>query len=134
MSGDRESHPFKSFTKEWVPVFSKDRKFKEDGSWKDIEVDGGDDIGILVQEDEGPVPSFKTLEIEEYCEGASLDDLESGAGSAGQRRQAWLDDRSCDGPPGSLRVREYENPLTPTGLYRRLKLRVRMRNDLHSKC
>jgi hypothetical protein len=126
MSGDKEGHISKSFPKEWVPVFSKDRKFKEDGSWKDnVEVDGGDDIGILVQEDEGSVPSFKTLEIEEYCEGATLDDLESGAGCAGQRRLAWLDDRSCDDPPSTLSVREYENPLTATGLYRHLKKRVR---------
>jgi len=126
MSGDKEGHISKFFPKEWIPVFSKDRKFKEDESWKGkLEVDGGGDIGILVQEEGSSAPSFKTLEIEEYCEGATLDDLESGAGCAGQRRLAWLDDRSCDDSPSTLSVREYENPLTATGLYRLLKKRVR---------
>jgi hypothetical protein len=136
MSVDGEGHSFKYFSKEWIPVFSKDRRFKEDGSWKDIDIDDdevdGDNVGILLQEDEGSVPPFKTQEIEEYCHGASLDDLESGAGCAGQRRGAWLDDRSCDGLPSSLCVREYENLLTATGLYRFLKIPVRNEDRFHS--
>jgi hypothetical protein len=129
--------PSKYLVKDWAPIFSKDRRFKEDGSWKDCEVDGGDDIGIIVQEDKGSVPSFETLEIEEFCEGANLDDLESGAGCAGHRRLAWLDDRSCHYLLSTPSIREYENPLTATGLYRLLKRRVRDGNWLpvpNSKC
>jgi hypothetical protein len=133
MSGDREGTPSKYLTKEWVPIFSKDRNFKEDGSWKHKFADG-DDVGSFLQEYEGSLPCFRAEEIERYCQGASLDDLQSGAGSAGQRRAAWLDDRSCEGLPSSSCVRKYENPLTATGLYRHLKIPVRYKHWFTFQC
>src|SRR5438128_2169455 len=117
MSGKKKSYPPDCYAKEWDLVFSKDRNFKEEGSYveckRGIHADG-DDFGIFLQDSEDSVPSCKVEEVEEFCQGARLDDLKSGAGTAGQRRAAWLDDRSCARLTSSGCVRPYQNPLTAT--------------------
>jgi hypothetical protein len=70
-------------------------------------------------------PSFELEEVQKFCEGTCLNYLESGAGISGSQRGAWLDDRSCLTPENSQFVREYENPLTATGLYQILNVPVR---------
>jgi len=122
-TGHCEGSPSKYFAKDWFPIFSKDRNFKQEGSWKDGYGDG-DDFGIFPDDCDGAEPSFKLQEIEGFCRGASLDDLQSGAGLAGQRRAAWLDDRGRDREISRLGYRKYERPLTATELYRHLEAPV----------
>lgn len=124
MSGERGGgHPSNYYAKEWDPVFSRDRNFIEDRSYVDykrgIDADG-DEFGIFFQDSEDSVPSCKVEEVKEFCQAARLVDLKSRAGTAGQRRAAWLDDRSSDRLTSS-RAREYENLLTAAALYEHLK-------------
>jgi hypothetical protein len=127
-SSERKLYPYDCYAKEWDPLFSMDRNFKEDWSyveWKrGIEADGND-FGIFLRDSEDSVPSCESEEVEEFCQGARLADLQSGAGMAGHRRGAWLDDRSSALPTGSRCVRKYKNPLTATALYQHLKEQVR---------
>jgi hypothetical protein len=124
-------------SKEWDSVFSKDRNFKEDKSnleWKRSINAEGDESNIFLQDSEDSVPSCKVEEVAEFCRGACFGGLESGAGTAGRRRGAWLDDRSytskvchCSNDGNLTRnggFRGYENPLTATGLSRLLKAPV----------
>ncbi|PSS22711.1 hypothetical protein M430DRAFT_16661 [Amorphotheca resinae ATCC 22711] len=124
MSGERGGgHPSNYYAKEWDPVFSRDRNFIEDRSYVDykrgIDADG-DEFGIFFQDSEDSVPSCKVEEVKEFCQAARLVDLKSRAGTAGQRRAAWLDDRSSARLMTS-RAREYENLLTAAALYEHLK-------------
>jgi hypothetical protein len=125
MSSERGNYPSDCYAKEWDPAFLKDRNFKENESYveckRGIDADG-DDFGIFLQDSEDSVPSCEVREVEEFCQDARLDDLKSGMGATGQRRAAWLDDRSCASLTSG--VREYQNPLTATALYRLLKVPV----------
>jgi len=87
---------------------------------RDIHADG-EEISIFLRDVEDSVPSCKIEEVEEFVQGARLVDLKSGKGAAGQRRGAWLDDRSFADTKSGQSTREYENPLTATALYRFLK-------------
>ncbi|KAH8588290.1 hypothetical protein B0O99DRAFT_693577 [Bisporella sp. PMI_857] len=125
MSGQRGHHPSDCYAKAWDPEFSEDRNFKEDKSYVECKMGinaDGDDFGIFLRDSEDSVPSSKVGEVEEFVRGACLDDLKSGAGTAGQRRGAWLDDRSTPCSTTTRCVREYERRLTATTLYRLLKL------------
>ncbi|OCK76055.1 hypothetical protein K432DRAFT_307225 [Lepidopterella palustris CBS 459.81] len=125
--GETSGYSRDFFAKEWDPEFSKDRKFKKDWSYveykrRDLNADG-DGISIFLQEFEDSVPSCIVEDISEFCKDVRLDDIQIGATRAGtaiQRRAAWLDDRSlCVEKHGC--VREYENPLTAIQLYQMLK-------------
>lgn len=71
-----------------------------------------------------PVGLVHGDEIEEFCRGVEFENLVTGSGDAGYRRAAWLDDRQfCNGKNGG-NVREHQNPLTATSLYRDLILPV----------
>ena len=116
------------YTKEWNPVFSENRDFKEDGSYVEYKRSfgaEGDDLGLFLQDLESSIPSCQVEEVKEFCLGVLLDDLKSGAGAAGQRRAAWLDDRRCARVTSDRYVRYHGNPLTATALYRLLKAAVR---------
>ncbi|OCK76085.1 hypothetical protein K432DRAFT_307150 [Lepidopterella palustris CBS 459.81] len=124
MSGERRGYPGDYYAKEWDPVFLTDRNFKEDESYveKKRRIDAeGNDISIFLRDSEDSVPSCKVHEVEEFCQDARLDHLKFGVGTAGQRRAAWLDDRRFSLLMSGGCVREYQNPLTATGLYRLLK-------------
>jgi hypothetical protein len=123
------------YKKYWDPVFSTDRNFKEDEPYveykRGINADG-DDFDIFLQDSEDSVPSSKVGEVKELCQDARLDDLKKGTGTAGTRRGAWLDDRSCPSMMSSSRcIRKYHNPLTATGLYQLLKESVCTSDDFH---
>ncbi|QDS70487.1 hypothetical protein FKW77_010088 [Venturia effusa] len=60
-------------------------------------------------------------EVEKFCQDVSLEALESGTGSAGYPRRAWLDDRRFSYQHRGGHFRDYQSPLTATSLYRSLK-------------
>ena len=122
---EKGGHPSNCYTKEWNPEFSKDRGFKDQRPHVETKrginaaLDGVG-LGFFLTDIEDELPSRAVEELEEFCQNVVVEDLGSGKGSAGQRRDAWLDDRSR-GPTGSRYIRKHENPLTATGLYRLLK-------------
>jgi hypothetical protein len=71
---------------------------------------------------DGLEPFYEVDEVRRYCEGgASLKEVHDGAGDAGTRRAAWIDDRNSPDLTGKGSARLVENPLTATGLLRYLK-------------
>lgn len=132
MGAKIERHPLDYYAKEWSRRFSKDQNFKEDGSWVDSKrkMDAvGDEFGIFLEDAESSVPCPQVEEVQEFCQGIRLEDLVASAGTAGQRRGAWLDDRCSVRLTNSRTVREYGNPLTATSLYQALKVKVRDRTS-----
>jgi hypothetical protein len=109
------------------PLFSECREFKEDRSYagykRSLGADGHD-LDVFLEDSESSVPSSQVEEVQEFCQGVRLEDLTSGVGTAGQRRAAWLDDRSFLNRTNDQCVRKYDNPLTATALYRLLKVAV----------
>ncbi|KAF2181077.1 hypothetical protein K469DRAFT_590492 [Zopfia rhizophila CBS 207.26] len=125
MSGEGRDNPHSWYTKEWNPIFSTDRDFRDYGSYvectrrPDRE---GNNLGTFLQDYEDSVPSCKVEEVEEFCQDTHLDVLKSGDGTA-DRRTAWLDDRSFPRLETNSKgyVRKYQNPLTATKLCQLLK-------------
>jgi hypothetical protein len=117
-------------TKEWHPLFSKEPQFEELDSYlesrRDIDADG-DELDIFLRDFEEPSPSSLVEEIQEFCKGMPIHNLESEVGHEGQRRGAWLNDWGCRHLTSSESVRRYENPLTPAALYRHLNKEVQNR-------
>lgn len=129
--------------KRWKPEFSTNRRPKEDCSYVKYRRELVREIGVSTENDDGEpddldifltdfedelsslAPSCAVEEVREFCQNPSLEDLKSGAGPAGHRRAAWLDDRSRLSLRGGGGVRTYENPLTATGLHRILERPVR---------
>jgi hypothetical protein len=131
MGGKRNSPPF-FLAKKWDPLFAKDRKLKEVGpyvQWKrEIEAVGGP-LNLFFSgdlEDSGPASDFDDVKL--FCEGGCLETLKSGAGAAGKRRGAILDDRSCTGSAGDRCEAHYNNPLSATELYEHLNKPVYEKN------
>jgi hypothetical protein len=92
----------------------------------------GDHLDHFLQEGtEGSGPSGKVDDVKFFCRGACLETLKSGAGAAGKRRGAILDDRSCIGSKGGRCAREYNKPLTATELYEHLNKPVYGQPRLH---
>jgi hypothetical protein len=111
-------------------VFSTQREFKED--WTRSYVDqkrtidaAWDGIELFYRDTDGSIPDCKVEELLEFASSLSLEDLKAGGGSAGQRRGAWLDERSSPNRCITSRIREHKNPLTAAELYERLRTRVR---------
>ena len=122
--GKKRKSPPCFLAKKWDPLFAKDRKPKEVGpyvQWKrEIEA-VGDHLNLFFSgdlEDSGPASDFDDVKI--FCEGEFLETLKSGAGAAGKRRGAILDDRSCTGSTGDRCEAHYNNPLSATELYEHL--------------
>ncbi|KAF2194232.1 hypothetical protein K469DRAFT_651442 [Zopfia rhizophila CBS 207.26] len=108
----------------WHSEFSRIRNLHDDGTLVDLKkkVDAdGDELGIFM--DSGVTDSQYEMEVlEDFCRGISLEDIESGLNTAGSRRAVWIDDREGNLElEGSGNPRQYENPLTATGLFRALK-------------
>ncbi|KAE9369078.1 hypothetical protein N431DRAFT_345415 [Stipitochalara longipes BDJ] len=106
----------------WDRVFSTKREFKEDWSRsyvdrkRDIEADG-EGIGIFLQDYEDSGLDDKVEELKAFAGPVTLQHLEQGAGSAGLRREAWLDERSITGEK-----RDHKNPFTATQLHQRRRI------------
>jgi hypothetical protein len=115
------------YTKEWHPLFSKEPRFEELDSYlqsrRVIDADG-DELDIFLRDFEEPSPSSLVEEIQEFCKGTPIPNLESEVGNEGQRRGAWLNDWSCRHLTSSEGARRYENLLTPSALYRHLNKQV----------
>jgi hypothetical protein len=125
MAAEKRGYPLMCFANNWDPVFSTHRDLKDDDE-SFVEARrgigaGGDDLSIFLQDSEDSGSPCEVEEVREFCQGASLEDLKAGTGRAGQRQAAWLDDRNSPHLTGSGDARQYENPLTATGLYRLLK-------------
>jgi hypothetical protein len=121
------------FAREWDPKFSRGGDVID--HWRDsfvqtqrdmlLESEPSDGISIFLERHDDIMPLVETEEIEDFCHNTSLSDLVEGVGTAGYRRDAWLDDRcmSEEGTRGEFR--KHDNPLTATGLLRSLGQRVR---------
>lgn len=112
--------------KEWNPLFSKHHNFQESRPYLEARreiVRDCDELEVFLQDfdESDPGASYLIQELQEFCQGTSLDDLKSNTGLARQRRAAWLDDRMWCGEEIGNFVREYQNPLTATDLYQILK-------------
>jgi len=115
------------YTKEWNPIFSKEPRFEESDSYLESRLDvhaDGDELNIFLRDFEEPGPSNLVEEIQEFCKGMPIPDLESEVGNEGQRRGAWLNDWSSRHLTNSEGVRRYENPLSPAALYSHLNKQV----------
>jgi hypothetical protein len=89
----------------------------------------GDDLGIFFTDSRDAASQCEAEVLKDFCRGMSLGDVESGIGSGGHRRAVWLDDRgSRPDLEGSDTTRQYENPLTATGLTQVLK-RLRFNHE-----
>jgi hypothetical protein len=121
--------------KKWDPIFAKDRKPKEERpyvKWKrEIKAVGDHLDHFLVGATDDSGPSGKVDDVKFFCKGACLETLKSGAGAAGKRRGAILDDRSCSSSKGGQCAREYNRPLTATELYEHLNKPVCGKPRLH---
>lgn len=112
---------------EWNRLFSNEQNSEGNNSHldsrRDINADG-DELSISLRGSEESGPSSLVEEILEFCDEERIEDLELDAKTEeGQRRAAWLDDRSSrvksiDG------VRIYKNPLTAAALYQHLGVLV----------
>jgi hypothetical protein len=109
----------------WHPEFSILRLLHDDEKLvefkKKVDADG-DDLGIFFMDHLDTASPCEIEVFEDFCRGISFKEVAKGAGTAGTRRAVWLDDRgnSLD-LEGSGDARQYENPLTATGLYRALE-------------
>jgi hypothetical protein len=83
MCSEVRHYPRNIFAQKWNRVFSTDRKCKVDESYVDERRRAGalgDDLHVFLQGSEEWMPSSKVEEIEEYCQGARLDNLNSFGG------------------------------------------------------
>ncbi|KAF2193385.1 hypothetical protein K469DRAFT_734797, partial [Zopfia rhizophila CBS 207.26] len=71
--------------------------------------------------DEDSVPRCEAEEVQDFCRGARLQNIESGIDPVARRRAAWLDDRSLHQSKFNENSRMYGNPLSPAELYWCLK-------------
>jgi hypothetical protein len=114
--------------KTWNKEFSENRGFKEDSPWikRKESLGAGDceDIVLVMRDSLVAEQSYIYQEVESYCQGARIKDVEAGQGKAGQRRAAWLDDTACDRPYSGSRGRVHKNWLAATELFEALKEKV----------
>lgn len=115
------------FAKQWPLVLAEDRTSKEGNPFVEFKRGNNadqNDISIFFHENDDPVVEGEYKDVEDLCHGFSVDAISLGEGFAGSYRGAWLDDRSfpCNGRAGGFR--DYQNPLSATGLYRALNEQV----------
>jgi hypothetical protein len=114
-------------SKAWEPIFSKDRNLKENLPYIDMlkqNTKSGDSFNIFWRGTEDPRHFYAIEEVEEFCRGTHLDNLESTMVTRKIQRRAWLDDRSFPQGVSSGCVRKYQNPLTAAELRNHLKVPV----------
>jgi len=111
------------FSKEWGQCLTEDRDPQTDPDYdisfvKRKRALGADGTGInIFLRDVDDSALCQIDEVEEFCPNTNLRALESGKGSSGCRRVAWLDDRNFSQNKVRGDVRQYCNPLTATKLY-----------------
>jgi hypothetical protein len=125
MVSEKRDHLEVCFENSWHPDFSRRRNLHDDKILVEVKKKvgaDGDDLGIFIA-DSGDTASPCEVEVAEaFCRGMSLKHVDSGIGTAGNRRCVWLDDRdSRPGLKANGTARQHDNPLTATGLYRALK-------------
>ena len=123
----REQSYLGPYSKQWEPLFSTDRRFRDGEAYipqKRLMGADGDDFAIFFTDFEESVPSFEVEKVLEFCKWTSLRDLQSGVGTSG-KRGAWLDDRSCPTREERQCARTYMNPLTARELYQLMNAPVR---------
>lgn len=115
----------RSHTKRWPSVFSEDRDYKGNRPYveeiRGIIGEDGDEIGILLEDVEGEIPTCKIEELKSFCQGASLKDLISGTSPETRREDAWLDERIFS----RSSARGCKNPASATKLLALLEGSVR---------
>jgi hypothetical protein len=122
--GKKRKSPPRFLVKKWDPLFAKNRKPHEVGpyvQWKREMEAVGDHLDLFFSkdlEDSGPAGDLDDIKL--FCEGACPETLKLGAGAAGKRRGATLDDRSCTGSTDDQCEARYNNPLSATELYEHL--------------
>ena len=125
MGSKKKDHLEVCFENSWHPEFSRRRNLHDDKTLVEVKkkVDAdGDDLGIFFMDSSDTASPCEVEVLEDFCRGIGLEDVESSIGTAGHQRVVWLDDRgSSPDLEGSGDARQYENPLTATGLWRALK-------------
>ena len=94
MASEQKDYLEVCFENSWYADFSRLRKLDDDETLvevkKKIDADG-DDLDIFM--DSGDAASrYEVEELKDFCRGISLEDVESGIGTAGHRRAVWRDD------------------------------------------
>ncbi|KAF2493443.1 kinase-like protein [Lophium mytilinum] len=129
-SVERSSHGLSgNYTpKKWDTLYSTNRIPREPESYvnckRSLKASQTGSITLFFNDQDDDQPFGKFQEVKQLCQYANLQDVALGLGAAGQRRVAWVDDRSIvleenDGVSGG-HVRKCQNPLTATGLLRHL--------------
>jgi len=126
MASEQKDYLEVCFENSWYADFSRLRKLDDDETLVEVKKKfdaDGDDLGIFFMDSGDAASRYEVEELKDFCRGISLEDVESGIGTAGHRRAVWLDDRSSSQDlERSGHTRQYENPLTATGLRRVLKI------------
>lgn len=121
MSGEKRHHVLDCYAKKWNPLFSNNKNTENDNphfeTTRKIDSDG-DEWNIFLRDSEESGPSSLVEEILEFVKGSECD-----AKWEGERRDAWVDDRSSLVRTGAG-VRIYGNPLTSPELERHLSVQV----------
>lgn len=123
MASAKKSNVQGCFDNKWYPEFVDFRNIRDDTTLVNIEKKinaAGNDLGISYMFSENTASPCEVEVLDKFCRAASLEDVRLGRGIAGNRRTVWLDDRSSRKLEGSGEARQYDNPLTATGLFRAL--------------
>lgn len=110
------------FEKSWDPEFLQTRKVVDLKLLIDLNEELNADISNLryfTVDSWDTAPRSLVELLEHFCQDTSLEDVKLGKSSAGSRRVIWLDDRTTSDldEMGEGNARQYENPLTATGLF-----------------
>jgi hypothetical protein len=127
--GKKRKPPPAFLAKKWDPIFAEDRNTRSERvpyvQWKREKDTTGDHLDhFFLSDPEDSGPAFGFDEVKLFCEGTCLETLKLGAGDAGKRRGAIIDDRSCIGSNAGRGATEYNNYLTATELYEHLNKQV----------
>src|SRR4051812_10298521 len=112
MVSEQKEHLEMCFENSWYPDFSRLRNLHDDEILVEVKkkVDAdGDDLGIFFTDSIDAASRCEVEVLEGFCQGISLEDVDSGNDPAGNRRAVWLDDRA--GSPdleGGGDTRQYE--------------------------
>jgi hypothetical protein len=123
------------FGNSWCGEFSLPRKINDEQrlveARKAHHADG-DDLRIFFIDSGDTTAPLEVDVVESFCQRTSFEYVKKGKGLAGGRRAVWLDDRnSFPDSERSGETREYENPLTATGLLRALEPQRFNHENLH---
>ena len=112
------------FRDSWREAFSIPLKITDDQRLGDVKKghDAAEDgVGLFFFDQKDSASPLEADVVEGYCLGTSPEDVKNGKGPAGSHRNVWLDARHSFPGVEAGAKREYENPLTATGLLRALE-------------